>query len=184
MLHSSDPPNPWLGYRNCLTDLPDCTHVLVIQDDAVVCKNFAGAVDAISFTHKDAPVCLFLGGFPQGLASRFKKALRLGQSYIPLTRGPIMPLVAVLWPKAVAEGFLQWTDENPKKLGHPNPAADDGVAGRWAFATGVPVFISVPSLVEHPDMIPSVKGGQPQRWGKDPRRKAVVVAEDGLAYNW
>jgi hypothetical protein len=33
-------------------------------------------------------------------------------------------------------------------------------------------------------MVPSVKGGQQARWGKDPQRKALIVAEDGLAYNW
>src|SRR6476659_10130273 len=49
-LHSSDPPDPFAGYRACLSDIPaDVTHLLVIQDDTVVCRNFAGAVDCISF---------------------------------------------------------------------------------------------------------------------------------------
>ena len=78
------------------------------------------------------------------------------------------------------EEFLRWADENPKSI----TRADDGVAGRWARDTDQDIRVCVPSLVEHPDMEPSVKGGQKARWGKDSMRKAVVWAEDGLAHSW
>jgi len=145
----------------------------------VVCRNFAGAVDAISFSNHDVPVCLFLGGFPQGTAGQMRRALIAKKPYIRLLRSPIVPLVAVLWPKAKAEEFLAWGDAHPKMT-----RADDGNAGRWHRDTGQEILVAVPSLVEHPDMEPSVKGGRRASWGKDPQRRAVCLAEDGLAYEW
>ena len=144
----------------------------------MVCRNFAGAVDCISFSNKHVPVVLFLGGFPQGTARMFLRALKLNKRYVDLLRSPIVPLVAVLWPRAVAQEFLEWGDT------HHTTRADDGNAGRWHKQTGQHVRVCVPSLVEHPDMVPSVKGGQQARWGKDKQRVAVSVAEDGLAYSW
>jgi hypothetical protein len=151
----------------------------VIQDDAVVCANFGQAVGEIAAAHCNIPVCLFLGGFPQGTARMFMRALKLNQRYISLLRSPIVPLVAVLWPRAKAEEFLEWS------TGHPRMTrADDGNAGRWHKDTNQEIRVCVPSLVEHPDMVPSVKGGQQARWGKDKQRVALSVAEDGLAYSW
>lgn len=178
-LHESDPPDPWGGYRACLSAIPEwVTHLLVIQDDAVVCRNFAGAVDCISFSNPDVPVVLFLGGFPQGTAKRFTRALIRKQSYVTLHRSPIVPLVAVLWPKAKAEEFLLWSQT------HKTTRADDGNAARWHADTNQEILVAVPSLVDHPDLVPSVKGGQKARWGKDKNRVAIHVAEDGLLHNW
>jgi len=151
----------------------------VIQDDTVVCENFAGAVDCISFSNKDVPVCLFLGGFPQGTARMFRRAQLHKKPYISLLRSPIVPLVAVLWPRAKAEEFLEWSTGHPKMT-----RADDGNVGRWHRDTGQEILVCVPSLVEHPDMVPSVKGGQQARWGKDKQRVALAVAADGLSYQW
>ena len=145
----------------------------------MVCRNFAGAVDAISFSNPDVPVCLFLGGFPQGTARMFRRALMHKKSYISLLRSPIVPLVAVLWPRAKAQEFMAWSEGHPRMT-----RADDGNVGRWHRDTKQEILVAVPSLVEHPDLEPSVKGGQQARWGKDPQRRAVVFAEDGLAYAW
>ena len=39
--HQSVPPDPWAGYKACLTDPPDCDHLLIVQDDAVPVPGFA-----------------------------------------------------------------------------------------------------------------------------------------------
>ena len=65
--------------------------------------------------------------------------------------------------------------------------ADDGIAGKWARDTGQYILCSVPCLVEHPDIVPSVKGGirSAGPTGKrDPHRVALSLAEDGLAHDW
>ena len=48
MLHASDPPNPWEGYKNCLRDIPECSHLLVIQDDTRPALNLAPALERIA----------------------------------------------------------------------------------------------------------------------------------------
>lgn len=183
--HESDPPNPWAGYQRCLTDIPaGVSHLCVIQDDALVCPNFGPAVEQIAQSNPDVPVVLFLGGFPQGAARLFMRALLRKQPYINLLPSPIVPLVAVLWPKARAEEFLSWASGPVKLPGHPNPRADDGIAASWMKKTRQEVRVCVPSLVNHPDMVPSVKGGQKANWGTNRMRVALVVAADGLDHTW
>jgi hypothetical protein len=114
----------------------------------------------------------------------FMRALLKKQSYVNLLPSPIVPLVAVLWPKAKAEEFLSWATGPVKLPGYPNPRADDGIAAAWMKKTRQEVRVCVPSLVEHPDLVESVKGGQKAHWGKDRNRVALVVAEDGLDYHW
>ncbi len=177
-------PSPWRGYRACLSSIPDCTHLLIAQDDCVPCLNFAPAVERIAERNLNDVVVLFLGGYPQGTAGRFRQALRRKETYIWMRRAPIIPLVAVLWPKAKAQEFLEWTGSGVTLPGHPTPRADDGIAGMWARDTRQQIRVAVPSLVEHPDLVPSVKGGQRSHWGKDPQRRAVSVAVDGLTYDW
>ena len=145
----------------------------------MVCRNFAGAVDSISYSNPDTPVCLYLGGFPQGSASKFRRALIHKKPYITLLRSPIVPLVAVLWPVQKAREFLEWTNTARRMT-----RADDGNAGKWRNDTNQEIRVAVPCLVDHPDMEPSVKGGRKSSQGKDPLRRALHVSEDGLKHNW
>lgn len=177
--HSSEPPNPWEGYRRCLTDLPDCSHVLIIQDDALPCLNFVPALEQIA-EKINHPVCLFVGAVPASTAAQSRRAMIRGQRYIPLQRTTFVPLVAVLWPRHSAQNFLLWANSQSRAI----TRADDGNAARWMIRTKQQVFVSVPSLVEHNDCIESVKGGRPATWGKDRGRVAALLAEDGLAYDW
>lgn len=183
--HKSDPPSPWGGYRYCLSDIGTCTHLLIIQDDAVVCKNFAAAVRKIAETQMHTPVVLYLGGFPQGTASRAMRAMMRGHRYVAMYPAPIIPAVAVLWPKAKAQEFLAWTESGVRLPGDPEPRADDGIMAKWAKRTKQLFLVAVPSLVQHPDVVPSVKKG-PQRAaaGRDTMRISKLVADDGLAYDW
>lgn len=179
MLHSSDPPDPWAGYRQCLTGIPDgASHLLVIQDDAVPCRNFAQAVEKIASRWPHTPVCLFLGAYPAATAAQVRRA-KPGVRYIPLGPSSFMPLVCVLWPTDVARGFLAWSRTAARMT-----RADDGNAARWMRATRQQVMVATPSLVQHDDDAPSVKGGRAhvpwtERW-----RYALQVAGDGLDHDW
>lgn len=180
MPHCSEPPSPWEGYKLCLSDLPDCSHVLIVQDDALPALNFVPAVERIAARIADAPVCLFLSAVPSSAAAKARTALKLRpyRRYLPLGPSPFMPLVAVLWPKALAEDFLAWG------LVNKTTRADDGNAGRWMRERKVGVLVSVPSLVEHDDSIDSVKGARRATRGLDRTRVAALLAEDALAYEW
>ncbi len=176
--HESVPPSPWAGYQLCLTDIPPCDHLLIIQDDAMPVQNFADALRRIAATNPETPVCLFLAKQPVGAAARARRAFARGQPYVGLYPAPFVPLVACLWPRQKAEEFLEWTKTDVKLRGYPNPRADDGICAQWAKRTQQSFMVTVPSLVEHLG-VPSVKGMRTvEGW------KALLLAEDADAYDW
>jgi hypothetical protein len=177
--HSSDPPDPWAGYRLCLTDLPDCTHVLVIQDDAIPVPGFADALPLVAQANPNTPVCLWMSAIPASCAGRARRAYGK-QRYVPLGPTNIVPLVAVLWPRARAVEFAEWAQTAARLT-----RADDGNAARWARQTRQEFMVAVPSIVEHDDFTPSVKGGtRGESHGRASDRVALFLAEDARAYNW
>jgi hypothetical protein len=175
--HESVPPDPWAGYRQALSNLPDCSHVLVIQDDALPVPNFAQAVEQIAERQPDTPVCLFMGAYPASTAAAIRRA-KMRDRYQPLLPSSFVPLVACLWPRPVAERFLHWG--RGRKLSR----ADDGNASKWMRATRQPFLVAVPSIVEHNDFVPSVKGGREHVPGAESWRSALFLAEDAAAYEW
>lgn len=181
--HSSEPPDPWAGYRLCLSDLPDCSHVLIVQDDALPVPNFAQAVLTIAETQPSKPVCLFLSGLPSSAAIQARQTLardhKYPRRYILLGPSNILPLVCTLWPRHLAEDFLAWSETSNRIT-----RADDGNAARWMLTRGQEVLCTVPSICEHNDWTESVKGGQPARWGGDAGRVAVLLADDAASYDW
>ena len=112
-------------------------------------------------------------------------AMKKRQVYLDcqLRSNDFLPVVAILWPTSKAQEFLTWTEANPHKLGHKDPRSDDSVGGRWASLTKQDIRFTLPSLVEHPDLEPSLIGRK-AAWGKDSGRVAMAFAEDGLAYEW
>lgn len=179
MLHSSEPPNPWEGYRLCLKDIPECTHLLVVQDDVLPCPNFAAGVQAIAASNMEVPVCLFLGKLPSDAARRAGAAMTKGTRYVPLGLSSFMPLPAVLWPRRKAQEFLYWS-RSARKI----TRADDGNAARWMKTTKQQILVAVPSLVQHNDEEPSVKGGQQYKPWTQGWRKALYLCEDAAALDW
>ncbi len=147
----------------------------MIQDDALPCKNFAAALLQIAERHQDVPVCLFMGTMPASTALQAKRAIVKDRRYVTLLVAPFMPLVAVLWPRAKAQDFLFWAQNSPKIT-----RADDGNAARWMRQTKQRVLVTVPSLVQHDETQPSVKGSDNSgSWCR-----ALFLAEDALEYEW
>lgn len=176
MEHSSSPPDPWAGYKRCLTDLSNCSHVLIIQDDAIPVAGFADALPLIAKANPDTPVCLWMSAIPANAAGRARRAYGK-QPLIPLGPASFVPLVAVLWPREGASAFSAWADGHPRLT-----RADDGNVARWARETRTQFMVTVPSLVEHDDFTPTVKGGRPQTDGQDRGRVALFLATD--ARDW
>lgn len=183
--HASEPPSPWGGYRLCLDDPPDCTHLLILQDDAEPAANFAAAVQQIADVNPDTPVCLFLARLPRDASSQAERAMKQDRRYVTLSWRSFLPIVAVLWPLAKAVEFRDWADEHADRLPgiRGEPRSDDAVAGRWKMVTRQTVRACVPSIVEHPDMVPSTIGRRAQ-WGQDRNRCAAFLADDALAFDW
>ena len=181
-LHSSDPPNPWHGYRNCLSDLPRCTHLVVVQDDALVCANFGETIERVALRNADIPVSLFLMPSPLRIARQAIREAKGGKLYFDarFRINEFCPVVGMLWPVRKAEEFLDWVEENPRRLGHRDPRSDDSVVGKWCANTHQTIRFTIPSLVEHMADQPSVKGGPTPA----SKMKAIWFAEDGLQYDW
>lgn len=177
--HSSQPPDPWAGYKQCLTNLPDCTHLLVIQDDAQPVPGFAEVLPRIAEAHPSVPVCLWMSAAPANAAGRARAAFGR-RRYISLGPAPFVPLVAVLWPLRVASQFAEWAETAARLT-----RADDGNVARWMRQTRQEFMVTVPSIVEHNDHVRSVKGGtRRESHGRDRDRVAVLLAEDATAYEW
>lgn len=184
--HASDPPNPWLGYYQAISDLRSCSHVLVLQDDVIVCKNFAPTLEIIASKKAEIPVVLFLAHLPRRIAAQSLQSSKRGLRYHD-TRFRInefCPVVGILWPVEKAKEFVAWADANPNRLGHPAPRSDDGVLGRWCALTQQVVRFTIPSLVEHPDREKSTIG-RTATWGKDRGRVALNFCQDDpLDLDW
>jgi hypothetical protein len=179
LLHESDPPDPWSGYKRCLERIPPfASHLLIVQDDAVPVSGFADAAVRIADAHPDSPVCLFLGALPSAAASLARRA-KPDVRYVPLTVGSFMPLVCVLWPAHVARSFLEWSG-----TARGMTRADDGNAARWMRATRTQVMVAVPSIVQHDDGEPSVKGGRAHVPWQEAWRQALLLADDATTYAW
>lgn len=181
------PSNPWRGYQLCLRDLPSsATHVVVIQDDAIVCRNFAPAVELIVNAVPDDPICLFLGGLPRATGKAALRILRnkATATFVPLNFRDFMPVVAVIWPKPKAEHMLEWS-KDAKLPGMPNPRSDDAVCGAWQRFNKQRVWCAMPSLVQHPDDVDSHVRREPGR-GRDTGRVALnyIGDRDPLEIDW
>jgi hypothetical protein len=189
--HSSSPPNPWEGYKLALSsglaDPAGPTHVLVLQEDVVVCQNFPEALARVRRAKSFDPVSLFLARLPGYAGGEVFRAWLRGERYLRAYPGDkFFPALAILWPAAVAHSFFAWVNDPDRRLpGYPNPpASDDAVFGEWIRRTQRDAWYTVPSLVDHPDQVESVIGKTAQ-WGRDRNRTARLFCEkDALDYDW
>lgn len=189
-LHSSEPPNPWEGYQIALergaSAATKPSHVLVLQDDVVVCRNLPRAVWKIAKRHPEDPVVLFHSRLPMRNSLHIRQAQMTGARYVLHSHGgKFVPVVALLWPVSKIAPFLEWAS-TAKLPGWPRPArSDDAVVGQWARSTQQNIWITVPSLVQHPDTSDSLIGRQ-AHWGKDKGRVAMawIGDQDALDFDW
>jgi len=179
------PASPWRGYRRCLDNLPNTTHLLILQDDCVPAPNFVPAVEQIAQANPDIPVCLFLARLPRETSVKAAQAIKQGRRYVDLSWRNFLPVVALLWPTHKAAEFREWADTNPRfpGVGGGQPRSDDAMGGRWKMVTRQTVRACVPSIVQHPDETPSLIGRRAM-WGKDAGRVAFLLADDATAYDW
>jgi hypothetical protein len=167
-------PDPWRCYRACLRAAVDHdgTHAAIVQDDAVPCYDFACHLDCAIGERPDAVLVLFLAAQPRLTSLAADRALHTGDPFAPLHLRDWMPAVAVSYPVAVAERILAWTDTVTGR----HSRSDDHMLGRWhreqAHRAGVHVLVTVPSLVQHPDDVPSLIGNGNGSHGRNPSRVA------------
>lgn len=174
-LHTSEPPDPWAGYKLAVcraVEECDASHLIVLQDDAIPCYDFPLAVaDAI----KDRPddvLSLWVGDMRDLTAKFYRRAQVAKERWSPVNFSKIHHCVALVWPRALAEEFLEWTSTSMLPGDGRDQQSDDAIVGAWARRTHHQFWATVPSLVEHNDDVPSTIG-RPQG-GRD--RRAIWFA--------
>ena len=90
------------------------------------------------------------------------------------------PVLGMIWPVRKAAEFLDWVEENPRRLGSAVPRSDDSVVGKWCANTHQTIRFTIPSLVQHLADEPSVKGGPTPA----SKMRAIWFAQDGTHYEW
>jgi hypothetical protein len=164
--------SPYRTYVEALRRTPPgATHRLIVQDDAEPADGFRPRMlDAVA-THPDRLVALFVPGSPPHRAAVLR-AQKAGQSWVTLPPTWV-PTVALCWPVEMVALFLAWADtkypDGTKRMG------DDGPVGKWAQTIRTRAVAPIPSLVQHPDVEPSLIG---RRAAGGANRARVAVAFD------
>ncbi len=176
--------SPWRTYRHALTTTPaDATHRLVIQDDTVPAPNLLVALGRVIETKPDVPMVLFVS--PQhGMATaQLFRACERGSCFAVVPASPIwIPVVAVIWPTQLIAPIVKWVDEQKWPVRF---SADDEILGRACRALGIEVWMTVPSLVEHPDLVDSITRKDTSGHGLNRDRQAsCFIAGDPLDIDW
>ncbi len=165
------PPDPWRGHRKCLERHREpFTHLVVIQDDAIPCPAFECELRCALEQEPDATLMLFLGAQPRLTAQAAMRALDAGESFAAKHPRDYCPVVGISYPAAHAADILAWNEE-------PNgrrSKSDDFMIGRWHRERQHRILATVPSLVDHPDDVPSVVGNGLGARGRNPSRTALI----------
>ena len=133
-------------------------------------------MEAIAEANPETPVCLFMGTMPAAAAATARRAWGK-KRYVSLGPSSFMPLVCVLWPRRKADDFMHWASHQRHLT-----RADDGNAAKWVRATKQQILVSVPSLVQHDDSQPTVKGGRDHVPWKESWRQALFLSVDGSEF--
>lgn len=141
--------NPWRCAREAWARTPaDCTHRLVLQDDAIPCDGFPEGVQAALTAQPASPVSFFVNWLGHQCGQAQADALARCDAWAWLPMNGWYPTVALALPKAMALELARW--KTPRPI-----IADDAVVAQWANARHVRVLQTCPSLVQHDEDAPS-----------------------------
>lgn len=165
----SGPRSAWRTYRRCLETTPiDATHRLIVQDDAVVCRDFSIAARNAIAAQPDRVLLFFVGGSPRRYADAVMKACERDDLFVELDAKHWCPVVATAWPRRLISTLIEYDDSNRNRF----VLADDEICGRFLREVDEHPVATVPSLVEHPDEVKSLVGILATH-GQDPNRMAA-----------
>lgn len=147
------------GRRAMLAHAPDATHHLVVQDDAIVCRDLvAGVEKALQYVTNPerAPLCLYVGRVTPYREAVEELVAAAGPGTSWLTMSQLNWGVGIVMPVGLIRRMVKWGD------GRPDIANYDKRMSRYLQTLGVTVWYPWPSLVEHRDS-PSLVPGRNSR---------------------
>lgn len=167
-------------YIECLRETQqDGSYRVVIQDDAIPVADFRSRAGALLARRERELVAFFVPGM--GLHGRWvREAARRGEGWRQLPASANwVPVVALAWPCELAAEFVPWAEEYVARRAarRLQTIGDDPVVGAFVRERKLRVWATVPCLVEHPDLEPSLVK-QRSYGGTNPARKAAVFSGD------
>lgn len=157
----------WRSYQHALRvglapgatnqeDTPAPTHIMVVQDDAIPCRDFAAGALAALAAKPDDVVAFFATG-DRKLLHPIERAAAAGHNWLllPNTRASKLwlPAVCTAYPVAVAERLLEWAQQDHRARVHP---WDDAMLGRFLRHDHLDAWVTIPNLVDHDDRVVSI----------------------------
>jgi hypothetical protein len=167
-------------YIECLRRTPPgVSHRLVLQDDVKLVRDFDSRAHHALRERPDTLVAFFVPGM--GLHGRWvREAAKRGDRWVQLPPSANwVPTVALAWPRKLAEAFVPFAEEHVAERARRRMSTlgDDPVVGRFVRQHKLAVWATVPCLVEHPDLMPSLVK-QRSYQGRNPARRAAVFTAD------
>lgn len=153
------------------------SHGIVLQDDVIVCRDFPLAVTAAIEERPDVVISLWVGALRMRTTKDFHLAQRAKERWSPIYFRDIHHCVGLVWPRELAQSFLEWTDVSRLPGDCRRVQSDDAIIGAWARRTKRRFWATVPCLVEHiddPETVPSTIA----RAQGDRGRRAIAFAGD------
>ena len=168
-----DQSNAWRSYRQCLrADVGAATHLVIIQDDATVGDHFVEAAEAAIAARPDTAIAFFVSPQCRRTVIDATMAMKKRDPWAPWHRSDFWPTVCSSYPVAVARQLADWVDATKQ-----DSRGDDAPCGDFFRAhQTIRTAVTVPSLAEHPDDVPSLVGRKYLR-GKNPARVAKWLVE-------
>lgn len=136
---TDDSGNTWSGCRKALEKGIEsgADHILILQDDILVCKDFTSAVEKITSLHKESFISFFS---PSPLVS---ETLNHKHHYCTIKRFAYAQAYSL--PRQMAIDLLQFHDERVVK----SLTVDDTRIAIYLMLHDIPVLVTAPNLVQH-----------------------------------
>lgn len=133
------------GRRSLLAYDPDATHHLVVQDDAIICRDLVATLErAVTHVPAGSPVGLYTGKLRprhRHVAAMVAHSEAAGSPWFVM-EGPWWG-VGIVIPTHVIDELVAWGDEHPQILNY------DTRITRYFASRGIDCWYTVPSLVDH-----------------------------------
>lgn len=168
----------WWNARKCwsMGAATDATHVLVVQDDAVLADDFvAGATNAVRARPHDA--VSFYSARKEVPAAR-----DAGKPWVALPGSSWLGALAVVLPRQMTAEFVAWADAAEVEQAKAWRYHDDTRLAAYLSATRRRMWVTAPSLVDHRNE-PS-QMGHPRTTGGRPRVAALFQAHGTRYIDW
>lgn len=177
-------PSPWRTYAHALERTPiRATHRVILQDDAIVCRDFALTVENAIAARPDRLLALFVSGRLREHVTAVGRACAQDLPWCELPYMHWCPTVALVWPIRLVPACLEFVEA---QRWPPEFRADDEIVGQFCRSLREHPLATVPSLVEHPDVEESLIGKQTSGGTSPGRMAACFIHPDcePLAVDW